>query len=129
MKDGENGKIHFTEQTDRLENSTGGMLSVTLFQVAINGILGKLRNIENESLFADDLAIYITTRKQRVISRALEGVTNNIDAWAAERSLTFSPRKTVSMTFRKRRKKNKEPIEIMLGNKIIPSKKLSSFWG
>ena len=95
------------------------MLSVTLLLVSINGILGELGNGVDGSLFPDDLSIYITTRSQRVTSRALQGVTNKLDAWTVERSLTFSPRKTVSMTFRKR---NEEPIEIMLRNKIMPSK-------
>ena len=40
------------------------------------------------SLFADDLAIYITKKSQRVASRALQGVTNKLDAWAAERGKT-----------------------------------------
>ena len=51
----------------------------------------------------DDLAIYITTKNQRVASRILQGVTNKLDTWAAGSELTFSPNKTVSMTFRKRR--------------------------
>ena len=71
------------------------------------------------SLFADDLAIYITTRSKTVASRALQGVTNKLDARAAEKDLTFSSSKTVSMTFKKRKE---EPIEIMLRNEIIPSK-------
>ena len=79
----------------------------------------KKGNGVNGSLFENDLAIYITTRSQRTASRALQGVTKKLDAWAAERGLTFSSRKTVSMTFKKR---NEEPIEIMLRNKIIPSK-------
>ena len=86
-----------------------GVLSVTFFLVAINGILGELGNGVDGSLFADDLAIYIPTRNQRVTARAMQGVTNKLDAWAAERSLSFSPNKTVSLTFRKR---NKEPIKI-----------------
>ena len=46
------------------------------------------------SLQADDLAIYITARSKRVTSRALQGLTNKLDAWAAEKGLTFSPSKT-----------------------------------
>ena len=74
----------------------GGVLSIILFLVAINGILG---NGVDGSLFADDLAIYITTRNQRVATRALQGVTNKLDAWAAGRGLTSSPSKTVCMAF------------------------------
>ena len=91
MKD--SGKIHFTEQTDRLGNSSGRGVSVTHFLVAIDGILGELKNRVDRSLFADDLAIYIITRSQIVESRALQGVANKLDAWAAERSLIFSTSK------------------------------------
>ena len=42
-----------------------GVLSATLFLVAINDILWELRNGVDESLFADNLAIYITTRTKR----------------------------------------------------------------
>ena len=99
--------------------SQGRVLSVTFFLVAINGILGELRNIVDGSLFVDDMAIYLTTRNQRVAVRALQGVTKKLDAWAAERGLAFTPNKAVSMIFRKRRKRNEELIEIMLRNKII----------
>ena len=51
-------------------------------------------------------------------TRALKGVANKLDAWAAKRGLAFSPNKAVSMIFRKR---NKEPMEIMLRNEKIPS--------
>ena len=55
------------------------VLSVTLFLVAINGILGELGN------------------------GVSQGVTNKLDAWATGMGLLFSPSKTVSMTFRKRK--------------------------
>ena len=58
-------------------------------------------------------------------ARALQGV-NKLDAWAVERCLTFSPSETVSMIFRKR---NEEPLEIMLRNEIIPSKENTQFLG
>ena len=64
----------------------------------------------------DNLKIYITTRNQREPIRALQVVTNKLDAWTMERGLTFIS-KTVNMIFRKR---NKEPIEITLRNQIIP---------
>ena len=54
---------------------------------------------------------------QSVVARAQQGVTNKLDALAVEMGLTFSPSKTVSIIFRKI---NKEPIEIMLRNTIIP---------
>ena len=60
-----------------------------------------------------------------MLSRALQGVSNKLDAWAAARGLTFSTNKTVSMIFRK---KNEEPIEIMLKTKLYLLKKVPSFW-
>ena len=59
--------------------------------MVINGILGELGNGVDGSFFADDLAIYITTRNQRVPTRSLQGMTNKLDAWAVMRGLTFSP--------------------------------------
>ena len=80
MEQIESGRIHLTEQTDRLGNFTGRVLNVTLILVAINGILGKLGIEVDGSIFADDLAIYITTRNQSVAARSLQGVTNKLDA-------------------------------------------------
>ena len=72
-------------------------------------------------------------KKQRggreVVARALQGVTNKLDAWAAERCLTSYPSKTVSMISKKRRKRNKETIKIMLRNKIIPSNESTQILG
>ena len=69
------------------------ILSVIFFLVAISGILEELGNGVNGSLLTDDLVIYITTRNQRVTTRALQGVTNKFDKWAAKRGLIFSPNK------------------------------------
>ena len=54
-----NRRNRITEQTGNKqpENSTDGVLNITLFLVAINGILGEMRNVVNGSFFADDLAI------------------------------------------------------------------------
>ena len=54
----------------------GVVLSITFFLVAINEILGELGNGVGRSLFTDDLAVYITTRSQRVTSRVLQRMTN-----------------------------------------------------
>ena len=72
------------------------------------------------------LAISITARSKRVTSGALQAVTNKLDAWTAERNLTFSSNQIVSMIFRK---KIEEPIEIIMRNKIIPSKESTQFLG
>ena len=74
MKDGSikvrvGGSVSQSKQAD-LGIPHRGVLSVTLFLVAINGILGELGNEVDRSHFVDDLEIYITTRNQRVAARA-----------------------------------------------------------
>ena len=51
--------------------SEGGKLSLILFLVEINGILGELRNGVDGLLFADNLTIYTTIRSLRMATRAL----------------------------------------------------------
>ena len=75
---------------------------MTLFLIAINDILKELGNGVDGSLFADDLAIYITTRNLRVATRALQTMTNKLETWATERVLKFS----MTMVFKKRRGTN-----------------------
>ena len=62
-----------------------------------------------------------------MIARALQGITNKLDAWAAERGLNFSTSKTVNIVFNIKRKRNEEPMVITLGNKIIPNKESTHF--
>ena len=81
-----------------------------LFLVAINGILEERGNVVNILIFADDLPIYIITRNKRVTARSLQGVTKNLNAWAAERGLTLLTSKKVNTIFRKIRKINEEPM-------------------
>ena len=57
----------------------------------MNGILGELGNGVDGSLFAGDLAVYITIRNQRVATRVLKGMTNKLEECAAKRGLNFSP--------------------------------------
>ena len=110
------GSTSLNKQTD-LGIPQREVLSLTVFLVANYDIQTERRM--DESLFADDLAVYITTKNQRVITRTLQRVNKKLDVWAAERGLTFTTSKTVNMIFRKR---NKEPMEITLRNQIIPYK-------
>ena len=122
------GRMSHSERTE-LGIPQGGVLSVTLFLVAINDILKELGNGVDGSLFADDLAIYTTTRNLRVATRALQTTTNKLEIWAVERGLKFSTSKTTTMVFRKRKKREEEPMEILLGNQIIPYRESTQFLG
>ena len=54
--------------TDKLGIPQGGVLSVTLFLVVINHLLGEFGNGVNGSLFADDLTIYIKQETRVALS-------------------------------------------------------------
>ena len=75
--------------------------SVTLFLVALKIILAELENGVDGLFFANDLDIHITTRNQRMAIRALQGITNKLNAWAVKRGLTFSTSRTEEREMRK----------------------------
>ena len=105
MDKSESDWIYITEQMNRLENSTG---SSTKWH----------------------LAIYIYyNKKPKGASLALQGIANKLDAWAAERGLTFFTNKTINMVFRKRRKRNMKAMEITLRKKLCLIRKAPSSWG
>ena len=99
----------------------------TLFLLTINSILVELRNEVEISLFTNNQAIYITTRIQKVKTRTLQGVINNLDAWAEQRGLSFFTSKTVNMIHKKREKINKKIMKITLRNQIIPYEENTQF--
>ena len=102
-----------------LEIPHGRILNITLFLVQITEF--------GRSLFADDLAIYIPTKNQKVEIRARQGVAKKLNAWPVERELNFFPSKTVHMVFRIRIKRNEDPLEITIRNQIIPCKEHTQF--
>ena len=84
------GPNSLSKQTD-LRIPQGVVLSVILFLVAMNGILGELGNGVDGSLFADGLAIYITTRNQKVATRALKGVNQKAGCMGSGEGVAIFP--------------------------------------
>ena len=72
MDQSKNRRKHIIQQKTVLGIPQRGVLSVTLFLIAINDIIKELGHSVDRSLFANDLAIYITTRNLRVATRALQ---------------------------------------------------------
>ena len=89
----------------------------------------KLGNGVNGSHFADDMPVLHYNKKSENGSQSSTGSDQQTGCMGSGKGLDISPRKTVSMVFRKRRKRNKEPIEIMLRNKIISLKESTHFLG
>ena len=81
------GSISQNTQTD-LGIPQGGVLDIILFLFAINGILGRI-GIGVELSVSTCPGNINYNKNQRVASRALQGVTNKLDAWTAERGVTF----------------------------------------
>ena len=74
----------------------GSVLSVTLFAVAINGILDGVPMPVRASLFVDDLAIYCTAYDALSACRYLQKGINAISKWAKLNGLKFSAVNTVA---------------------------------
>ena len=70
------------------------VLSVTRFLVAINSILGQLGDGVDGSIFADDLAIYITIRNQKVAAKALKRLT--VRCMSNRERINFFTSKTIN---------------------------------
>lgn len=77
----------------------GSILSVTLFAVAINGVIGALPDGVRGSLYVDDLSISFSGARMSLIERRLQLAIDRISRWAELRGFRFSASKTVAMHF------------------------------
>ena len=102
MNRSESGQIHITEQTGRLGNFIGGILNVTILLVALNGILGELRKWSEWIIFCRRSSCKYYNKKPKDGNLSTVRSYQKLNAWAAERGLTFSTSKKVNMIFGKR---------------------------
>ena len=72
-------------------------LNIFFTILAINDILEDIENRVNGSLFADDLAIYITTRNQ-----SIAGSDQQVECMGSTDGSDLSPQQNISKIFRKR---------------------------
>jgi len=106
----------------------GSILSVTLFSLKINSIVGcLLRDIEC-SLYVDDFLICYRAKHMHSIERQLQLCLNRLNAWAEENGFKFSKTKTVCMHFCQLRKLHTDP-ELFLGAIQIPVVREYKFLG
>ena len=106
----------------------GGILSVTCFGIAINGILEGIPDDVTSTLYVDDLAIICSSPRLSFISRKLQKTIYIIESNAAKRGLTFSASKTKALHFFNFRRKEWEkptlylyklPIEYVAETKFL----------
>ena len=109
----------------------GGVLSATLFLVAINTILDSLHCDVRGSLYADDLVIYHTSRLVRTSSRILQNSIQKLENWTRAVGLRFSPTKSEVVHFWRdiRGGATRDYPTLKLNNKEIPIKETTKFLG
>ena len=96
----------------------GGVLSCTLFSLAINGILNCIPSNIGASLYVDDLLVYCSGFYVPGLERRLQTTINKINDWANSHGFTFSQPKTHCIHFHRRRA-FQPPQRLMLENSII----------
>src|SRR5215467_12799317 len=77
----------------------GSVLSVTLFGLAINGIVGTLPPSLHHTLYVDDLQLSCRSSTMRVIERQLQAGLTAVHDWATKNGFRFSAEKTVCVHF------------------------------
>ena len=80
----------------------GSPLSPTLFLILINDIFDNIRSISNKfnfSMYADDLAVWVSQRSTDSANTLMQLALNKIEEWCDFWGLTISPTKSATMIF------------------------------
>lgn len=107
----------------------GSVLSVLLFSFVMNTVTTSLPPTIQSLLYADDLVIYFTGKSLSLVTRQFQLAVTAAVEWASLKGLSFSPSKSCSILFRRRR--NRQIIErpLLLSGSRIPSKQAVRFLG
>ena len=99
----------------------GAILSTTLFNVKLNGIVKVIDKDVECSLYVDDFVIFFRSRTVRNIERKLQNNIRYIQEWTLKNGFTVSPEpnKTVAMHFCKCNKRFCPNPQLKLGNHPI----------
>ena len=96
----------------------GSILSVTLFAVAINGVIGVLPAGVHSSLYVDDLCISFSAARMSLVERKLQLAINRVSRWADNQGFRFSSSKSVAMHFCRLRGAHRDP-DLYLANRRL----------
>lgn len=80
----------------------GGVISTTLFIIAMNDILDIIKTPVKISVYADDLLIYCRGYRGHTVIKLLQDAINHLENWGKTTGFTFSTSKTKMMTFSKK---------------------------
>ena len=106
----------------------GGVLSCTLFSIAINNILKCIPTNIEASLYVDDLIIYCGGNHVPGLERRIQGAINKICTWADSHGFTFSASKTNCIHFH-HKKGFQQPLKLLLDRTIIPNRESIKYLG
>ena len=96
----------------------GSVLSCTLFALAINALPTCLPPSVECSLYVDDFVIFTKSAHLPSAERRLQLAVNKAHSWTQQHGFQFSPDKTVSMHFTRRRGAF-PPLSLALGTSVI----------
>jgi len=91
-------------------------LSPTLFLIAINDITKCIAEPIKYTLIADDLNIFYRSKQTDTIQILLQGSINNLSKWSSETGFNFSPSKSQSICFTKKKKAKTSHFQNKLTN-------------
>jgi ribonuclease HI len=97
----------------------GSILSVTLFNLKINGIVNCIRPGVDSGLYVDDFIACSRSKQMRSVERQLQICLTNLQNWSNENGFKFSETKTICVHFCNKRIVHPDPV-LLLNNKPIP---------
>ena len=97
----------------------GSVLSPTLFNVAINGLLGQVPVGVHGLAFADDYAVICSKSSAVEACHKIQTAINAATSWASTRGFKFSPEKTKAIRFCRLRRAEEIPT-LFLNDSILP---------
>ena len=97
----------------------GSVLSPTLFNVAINGLLGQVPVGVHGLAFADDYAVICSKSSAVEACHKIQTAINAATSWASTRGFKFSPEKTKVIRFCRLRRVEEIPT-LFLNDSILP---------
>ncbi|KAI3382721.1 hypothetical protein SNEBB_007419 [Seison nebaliae] len=106
----------------------GGVLSVTLFLIAINGLPQAVGETKNPNLFVDDFGILIVGNHLRSMCRQAQLAINKASEWTCNRGFKFNANKTTVVHFH-RKNKTFAPIELTLQGELLTISTVIKFLG
>ena len=105
----------------------GSILSVTIFSLKINSIVGCLQRDIDCSLYVDDFLIYYQAKHMTNIEHKLQMCLNRLQIWADENGFKYSKTKTMCMHFCQLNKLHLDPTLFLNGEPVPVVKEYTFF--